>query len=338
MPAYKDKDRNTWYVKYSVIDSVTGKRKQALKRGFPTKRDALTFESSQRIARSTVNSMTFEELSDSYFRYRNQRESTKTSQYAILNTHVPFLDKRCDTLTKSDLMEWYLELDSKDLKPSMKNLVLTIVKSIFKYGEDFYDLPNPSKMLKKFKVQKSEFNVWTPEEFDKFIRCVKLVHYRNLFTFLYMTGCRKSEALDLRYDDIEDNRCHIRGTKTATSDRYIILPDALSRILRPIIEECSEDEPYIFGREYRLNKRTVQDVFKRSIASADVPVIRIHDLRHSFASNAIGSGCNIVAVSKYLGHANINITLSVYAHLLEKTESDMIQKMNNLYQNSITAI
>jgi len=336
MPAYRDKDRGTWYVKYSVVDGSTGKRKQALKRGFPTKREALAFESSQRLTPTTVNPMTFAQLCDSYYKYRNQKPETKSAQLAILETHVPFMDDRCEDLTKKDLMKWYLALDAKNLKPSMKNLILTITKSVFKHGEDFYDLPNPSRILKKFKGQRTEFGVWTPEEFEKFIRCEDLTHYRNLFTFLYMTGCRRSEAINLRYDDIDGNRCHIRGTKTAKSDRYIILPDAVQRILEPVLAHCSEERPFVFGGENPLNIGTVQGRFKRAVKKAEVTPIRIHDLRHSFASNAIASGCNIVAVSKYLGHANINITLSVYAHLLEQTENDMMQKMNKLYQNRIT--
>ena len=336
MPAYKDKDRGTWYVKYSVLDGSTGKRKQALKRGFPTKREALAFESSQRLTPTTVNPMTFAQLCESYYKYGNQKDRTKDAQLAILETHVPFMDKRCEDLGKKDLMKWYLALDAKDLKPSMKNLILTITKAVFRHGEQFYDLPNPALMLKKFKGQKTEFSVWTPEEFDTFIRFEDLAVYRALFTFLYMTGCRKSEALSLQYDDIDGDRCHIRGTKTKTSDRYIILPDAIQRVLEPILARCDEERPFVFGGEETLKLSTIQGRFKKAVQESGVTPIRIHDLRHSFASNAIASGCNIVAVSKYLGHANINITLSVYAHLLEQTEADMIQKINKLYQNRIT--
>ena len=332
MPAYRDDKRGTWYVKYSVDG------KQKLKRGFRTKREALAFEASQRLAPKAVNGLVFEDLMEKYFQYSHMKEATKTAQKAILNTHITFMTRRVEEITKTDMMNWYLDLDEKDLKPSMKNLILSITKAVFRYGEDFYELKNPAKMLRKFRQSKSDFEVWTPEQFDQFIRCVKLAHYRNLFAFLYMTGCRRSEALALRYDDIEGNRCHIRGTKTKTSDRWITLPDAVVSALQPVLAQSSPERPFVFGGEEMLNKRTVQDVFKRSEKTAGVPEIRIHDLRHSFASNVIASGANIVAVSKYLGHSSINTTLSVYAHLLEETEADMIQKVNNLYQNRITAL
>ena len=332
MPAYKDDKRGTWYVKYSVDG------KQKLKRGFKTKREALAFEAKQKTAPVTESGMTFEDLAESYYKYRSPKESTREHQTAMLMKHVPFYGSGCDSLSKADLMKWYLALDAADLKPSGKNLVLTVVKSVFKYGEDFYDLPNPAKGLKRFKVPKSDFSVWTPEEFDRFIRCVEMVHYRNLFLFLYMTGCRKSEAVGLRYDDIDRNRCHIRGTKTDTSDRWVILPDAVMSAIQPVLAQSSEERPFVFGGEESLKLTTIQWYFSKAVKESGVTPIRIHDLRHSFASNAIAAGCNIVAVSKYLGHSNINITLSVYAHLLQQTETDMIEKLNKTYQNRITAL
>lgn len=337
MAVYKDQKRGTWYVKYSVPDAITGKRKQALKRGFQTKREALEFESKQRLSKDPRSDITFEELSERYFDYRKQKPQTRQKQTVILQMYTDFR-KPVAKLTKGDLMEWYLWLDRTDLKPVTKNLVLTIVKSIFKYGADFYDLPNPSAPLRRFKMPKKEMQTWTPEQFDQFIRCVDLNHFKNLFIFLYMTGCRRGEALGLRYDDFDGVRCHIRGTKTDTSDRWIILPDALRARLEPVLAQCSKTRPFVFGGENRLADATVTRCWARSIKEAGVPRIRIHDLRHSFASNAIASGANIVAVSKYLGHASINITMSTYAHLLEQSESDLVERMNILYQKGITSV
>lgn len=337
MAVYKDTQRGTWYVKYSVPDAVTGKRKQALKRGFSTKRDALEYESRQRLVTDARSSVTFFELSGKYFDYRKQKPTTRDKQTVMLAKYVTFGDRQIVKLSKADLMDWYLELDKLDLKPSMKNLILTVVKSVFKYGADFFDLPNPASMLKRFKAPKAGFDVWTPEQFNQFIQCVHLTHYRNIFLFLYMTGARKAEAMALRYDDISGDRCHIRGTKTDSSDRWIVLPAPLQTVLAPILSGLDDCQPYVFGGEKTLPIATMQAVFTAAIKESGVPPIRIHDLRHSFASNAIACGCNIVAVSHYLGHSSINITLSVYAHLLKDTEADMTEKMNNLYHKRITA-
>lgn len=327
MPAYKDKNR-TWFVKFNQRDPLTGERKQVLKRGFATKRDALDYEAKQRNI-DAPSSVTFRELSRKYFDYRDASLKTRTSQEKSLD-HVTFLDDRISAITKSTLMDWYMDLTRKNWTAGSKNQLLTLVKSIFKYGQDFYDLPNPSVVLKRFKKEKTDLQVWTPEEFSRFEKTVDLTRYRLYFVFLYWTGVRKSEAVGIRYDDFDGDRVHIKGTKTPTSDRWILLSPSLLARLNPLFEVCSKDEPFIFGGSEPLKISTVDAVWRRYVYRCGVKPIRIHDLRHSFASNAIASGANIVAVSKYLGHANVGITMEVYAHLLEKSETDLVQKMDML--------
>lgn len=235
-------------------------------------------------------------------------------------------------------MEWFLYIQSLNLSPATKNLILRVVKQIFKYGTDFYNLPNYTTGIKSFKTSKKDMNVWSVEEFDKFISQVNLKHYQVYFTMLYWTGMREMECANLLYTDVDGNRIHIRGTKTYNSDRYITIPDALSRILRPLLDRCDEERPFIFGEEKPLRNSSIHRVFKLAISKAGVKEIRVHDLRHSFATNAINNGCDVVAVSKYLGHSDISTTLRVYTHLLEKTQRDMVENISkqfsvsNLYQ------
>lgn len=328
MPVYKDTTRGTWYAKFT--QKQNGKTKQVLKRGFRTKREAQDYEAQER-NKVLSDSMVFEAVAYEYYKYRNTREKTKEAQLSTLEKYAPFMCLEWRDISKSLLMSWYLELsDRNDIKAGTKNLILTIVKQIFKYGSDFHDLPNYAKGLKQFKAEKKNINVWTVEEFNRFISAVDLTDYRNIFYFLYYTGARKSEAINIRYDDIDGEKCHIRGTKTLTSDRYIILAPSLLRILKPIIDDSTPERPYIFGGEIPLPSRALSWYFDKYIKLSGVKRIRIHDLRHSFATNAIAAGSNIVAVSHYLGHANINITLGVYAHLLKETEADMINRIENL--------
>ncbi len=89
------------------------------------------------------------------------------------------------------------------------------------------------------------------------------------------------------------------------------------------------DGPYVFGGYVGLAPSTIDRVFKKAIKLSGVKPIRLHDLRHSHASWLINSGVNIVAVSKRLGHTNIEQTLRTYTHLLEFTDQNMMQKIND---------
>lgn len=101
--------------------------------------------------------------------------------------------------------------------------------------------------------------------------------------------------------------------------------------LKPFIAKA---KPFVFGETRSLPITSVQKVFEEGIKKSGVPRIRIHDLRHSHATMLINNGVNIVAVSRRLGHSDINITLKVYSHLLRKTEDEMVTTITNLHRKS----
>ena len=75
-----------------------------------------------------------------------------------------------------------------------------------------------------------------------------------------------------------------------------------------------------------------------AIKKSGVKRIRIHDLRHSHATILINSGVNIVAVSKMLGHSNINQTLKTYTHLLESTNDELVDRIIELKKEISTSV
>jgi len=345
MPAYKSKN-GTWYIKYQATDPVTGGRKAVLKRGFTTRREALDFEAKQRTGGSESSRMRFCDLAAKYFDYREQKPKTRRDQERNLKNHFPLLEADVSRITKQMILDWYLDLGQKPLEPSTKNLTLVIVKSIFKHGADFYQLPNLTAGLKRFKESKkiSDMNVWTVEEFTRFIGAVYLEEYRNLFYFVYWTGLRKGEALGLQFSDFNagDHSVHIwrqmtphgfDDLKTEGSERTLHLPPTLWEFIEPILKARDPDHPFVFGGAVPLLPSVIHKYQKKAIQESGVKGITFHDLRHSFATNAINAGCDIVAVSRWLGHTNINITLKVYTHLLQHTAEKMVSTMDGLMKS-----
>jgi integrase len=323
MPAYKDKARGTWYVKYS--QTADGKRKQILKRGFATKHDAQDWEASQR-GKSKPDSATFSEMVDQFHAFNAPKEHTKEVQLFILKKHFKYYDTPMNRIRKSDLVAWYTDFIAKDLKASTKNLIIGMIKSVYKFASVTYDMPNTAAILKRLKEPKRKYTTWSPEQFAQFLSVVDLEYYRAVFSFIYYTGVRKSEALGIRKKDVGDDWVHVRGTKTETSDRVLRITPSLRAILEPILERTEKDDDLIFP----IPAPTMQYHFKRYTEESGLPPIRIHDLRHSFATNLIGSGANIVAVSKYLGHSTTNQTLNTYAHLFQKADDEMLDMINGI--------
>lgn len=342
MPAYKDKKRGTWYAKFNVTDA-TGKRKQVLKRGFATKHDAQRYEAATQTA--TPSTITYGQLAQRYFDYRDAKPVTREKQERNVNKYATFLDLPMGKITRATVMDWYIYLTGLKLKNSTKNQILLNIKSVFKFGSDFYGLSNPAAGLKRFKADKAEMQTWTPAEFNEFLKCVDSDLYKAFFMLLYWSGIRKAEGQALQYTDFRPDgtvRIHQQYTeagltdlKTASSVRTLLLPEALQAVLSPLLARCDATRPFVFGGAYPLPKHTLRRQWERARKAAPVKPIRMHDLRHSFATNMINGGANIVAVSKYLGHTDINMTLRVYTHLLDKTNAEMVNMADEMIKNSI---
>ena len=102
--------------------------------------------------------------------------------------------------------------------------------------------------------------------------------------------------------------------------------------------ESFNEDWFIFNREKPLPQTSIDRIKDKAIAEANVRRIRIHDLRHSHASNLISEGISIVAVSRRLGHSNIDMTLRVYTHLLEKNDEQLIDFIEESFHGLLTTL
>lgn len=348
MPVYKDVKRSSWYVKCQVKDPVTNAPKQIMKRGFKTKTEAKNWEAEQRTSGSNSTGITFHQVMDRYFAYNAPKERTEEQQRRMVERYFPLIDQPVNAITKPMLMEWYLRTSSLDLKPGTINLLLAVVKSVFKYGADFYELPNPATGLKRVKNTQRKYETWTPDEFRQFLEAVDNDMYRSVFMFIYWTGCRRGEALGLRKQDYDPasgtiyihhavkdyKREGFKELKNSSSIRRIKLDTTTNRMIADLCNSLPDGDSWLFGINEPVSVNTLQKRFVKDIRESGVKQIRLHDLRHSFATNAVNHGVNIVALSKYLGHSTIEQTLATYSHLLEKTADEMNKIMSTMHANA----
>ena len=79
-----------------------------------------------------------------------------------------------------------------------------------------------------------------------------------------------------------------------------------------------------------LFARNVHRQFKKILIEADLPDLRLHDLRHSAAAILIAQGVQAKAISELLGHSAASFTLQVYGHLMEETKREVAAKMDSV--------
>lgn len=358
MSVHKRKN-GQWYVKF----------KKRTYRGFKTQHEADLFECQLKTGEAKANGrgMTFEEGFRDYMEKQkiNTTYGTVQKRYniyeRIIKPHFR-VSSRIENITRLDCRHFYDWLYSTEYATSYKNLILNQLNAIFKHCERFFDVGNnPASSLEKFKPRyeeivlkrKKQFNVWTPEEFGRFISCVYNEQYRLFLIVLYFTGMRKGEAMALKWSDynsgiLDINKnittktskvgYEIKETKNVSSNRRVSTGSNLEFLLDTYKQKEMQiagfnDDWFIFGRLKPISTTNLDRVKNKAIYESGVKRITIHDLRHSHASNLFAQKIDYITISKRLGHNSPQTTLNIYAHLIGNTNDIVNTYLDTSFQS-----
>jgi len=137
----------------------------------------------------------------------------------------------------------------------------------------------------------------------------------NAYRLLILTGCRLGEIQTLKWDDIKEDGIYLPDSKTGAKKVYIgqAVHDTLAKIKR------TPDNPYVIpGTVEGQHLKDLQRPWRRIREKSELGDLRIHDLRHSFASFGLASGLSLAEIGKLLGHSQVQTTAR-YAHLADVT-------------------
>ena len=151
-------------------------------------------------------------------------------------------------------------------------------------------------------------------------------HIVAIVRLLMLTGCRFGEIAALEWDWIKDRRIHLPDSKSGP--RAVWLSSAAQAVI-DAIPRYSEDCPYLFPA--RPPTRPIDNIafqWNRIRAEAGLPGLRLHDLRHSWASTAAMNGVDMVTIAKLLGHALVETT-ERYVHLSDRSVADAADRVSN---------
>lgn len=348
MPAYKDKDRGTWYASFYYTD-WSGNRKLKKKRGFKTKREALAWEAE--FLRSAARScdMTFASFVELYFDDMGKRLKPGTlhnKRYLFNARLLPFFGKlKMNEITPAHVRKWQSGLLAEGLAPTYARSIHNQLSALMNYAVRYYGLQsNPVRVAGSVGAKDAdEMRFWTPEEFEAIVPYVKPVAARVGLSALFWTGLRIGELLALTPADIDFVKQTVSVTKsyqrlegediigppkTKKSRRVVPLPDLLAEELRAYIASLYDVGPG--DRIFPYTKHYFYEQKDAACARAGVEPIRLHDLRHSHASMLINKGLPVLLVSERLGHDDIETTLRTYGHLYRSTNTEAVDKLNEL--------
>ncbi|MGM9602558.1 MAG: tyrosine-type recombinase/integrase [Faecousia sp.] len=348
MPAYKDKERGTWYASFYYTD-WHGARKLKKKRGFARKKDAEAYENEFLRKGAQSCDMTFGSMVELYLedmKPRLKENTIQTKEYLIEGKILPFFkDLPINEITPAHVRKWQAELLAKEKSQTYIKTINNQLSAIFNYACRYYKLPeNPARVAGSVgKKKAAEMHFWTAEQFNTFIVHVPKMPARVGLSVLFWTGLRIGELLALAPEDIDldahtlsvtksfqtiDGREVVTEPKTPRSRRVLQLPPKLCEELRQYMDALYEPQPG--DRLFPFTKSYFHQQMAKGCEASGIEKIRLHDLRHSHASLLINMGVPILMVSERLGHEDVETTLRTYGHLYPSTTSEAVEKLDNL--------
>ncbi len=264
----------------------------------------------------------------------NNKPSEVVGKESTLRVHlIPFfgnLDLR--EFTARDVERYKVE-KIKTLSPKTVNNHLAVLKKLFNSALDWDLLDrNPIARVKKLREAESEWHFLSREDSERFLASLD-GRWRPLFATLLWTGLRLGEALALRREDIlwDQEKIVVRrsvfrgqfGTPKSGKPREVPMNSRLKAVLKAAAHDRSE-LVFCTPQGGLLDPANVKRPFFAALKRAGLPRIRIHDLRHSFASQLAIAGVPIKVIQELLGHQSMTMTLR-YAHLLPETRRDAVE-------------
>lgn len=302
-----------------------------------------------------VNKKNIGQIADLWKKEKRQfvKKSTFATYSLIVNTHILPAFGLFERVTEKDVQDFVLhKLENGISQKTIKDMLI-VLRMILKFGaKNSYCSYVPFDVIYPTDCERQELEVLSITNQKKIMRFVEEnFTFRNLGIFICLsTGMRIGEICALTWDDIDINlgvirvrktlqRIYIRESgvkrtelvidtpKTSTSMRDIPMTKDLLNILKPLAKVVNKEYFVLTNDIVPTEPRTYRNYYKKLLAKLDIPQIKFHGLRHSFATRCIESHCDYKTVSVILGHSNISTTLNLYVHPNFEQKKKCIDKM-----------
>ena len=285
---------------------------------------------------------TIREIAAAWKEYKRPyvKQSTMAAYELILENHILPTFGEDNSLPEQSVQAFVLHKIESGLSTKSVKDILIVLKMVMKFG------------VKKEWMTYYEWDIkYPPSSENKVLDVLSVTNHRKIlnhiqshFTFMGLgiyislsTGLRIGEICALKWSDInvydgiltvnrtieriyiiEGERKHtelvINTPKTKNSCREIPINKELLTMLKPLKKVVNDDYYILTNDERPTEPRTYRNYYKRVMEKLDIPKLKYHGLRHSFATRCIEVGCDYKTVSVLLGHSNISTTLNLYVH------------------------
>ena len=260
---------------------------------------------------------------------------TQTKLRGVLRRHIlPALGKLpVEAVERKQVVELHRSLSDR---PVVANRAVKTLAHMYRLGEGWGLVPtgcNPCRAIEKYPERGRE-RFLTDAEFARLGRVLDeaedtgaIQTMAAAIRLLMLTGCRKGEILALRWTDVDLDAGELRLPDAKSGPRAVQLPPPAVRLLEEMPRRAGS--PWVFpgrDRDGRYSAAGLDGAWQAVREAANLEDVRIHDLRHSFASRALALGETLPVIGKLLGHNDIETTAR-YAHLAQDSVHEAAERI-----------
>lgn len=296
------------------------------------------------------------------------KQSTKARYRQDIRCHIiPALGKTKVQELKTLTVQRFLNMckEKKGLsEKSLKSIYLVLNKAMTRAQKDGLIKKNPcaDAEIPAYENPQKEMRPLKDTEVPAFLKLISGHPFEQLYFIAMFTGMRESEIIGLTWDCIDWEKGTIRlyrqykavrgeeKTYMFTNlknkqERTFTVPSSVIAALKKVRTKQAEwklhygqlyrnEDGFVFTDElgHHLATRTVYNRFKAIVAQMGLPEVRLHDLRHTYATLALQNGVDIKTVSHNLGHSTVAFTMDKYAHVTFTMQKDSAQKMESFIE------
>jgi integrase len=279
-------------------------------------------------------------FTEKHKKVHNKESTIDRDAYRLKGVLVPFLGKmKVSDVTGEHILKLQEHLKNSPIQFNRCNSILSKAFSLAELWGYRPKNSNPCFGIQKYPEKKKERFLTNAElaTLNEILNRQEVVKLSSPYSIaairmLMYTGCRSGEILNLKWSDVflTEGYLHLKDSKTG--EKTIPLNESAKAILGNLRQQ--KGNPYIFvGEKPGTCLTTLKTAWTKVRRLAGLEEVRIHDLRHTFASLAIKQGVDLYTVSKLLGHKNI-ATTTRYAHLEMKQLLKATNVVDQIWQDS----
>ena len=325
---YYDDDKKNQRIKIGIFGNITCETAREIAKGLAGDLakgiDIKKQKETAKTHRKALTSFTdfFEKFTKNHRLVHHKPSTIKGGEYMVKLYILPFFgEKILEHILTTDILEFKEVLRKV---PGSYNKCFVLLHKAFELSELWgfrQKNSNPCRGIQKYPENKKErfLNIEELKKLEDILEDEENLQLKSLYVLgairmIMYTGCRMNEILTLRWKDVYLEERYIHLVDSKTGERFVPLNTSAKKVLDRM--EKKAGNPYIFcgGREGNHHVVNIEKAWQKIRNKANLNDVRIHDLRHSFASFALKQGLDLYQIAKLLGHKNIRTTTR-YAHL-----------------------